>query len=89
MIEIKNLHKSLGGHKVLNGLNLTIEKGITCVVIGRSGCGKSVLLKHIVGILKPDSGQIFVNGSEVNKLNDSELNRLRLKMGLVFQGGAF
>ncbi len=88
MIEIKNLHKTLGGHKVLNGLNLKIEKGITCVVIGRSGCGKSVLLKHIVGILKPESGQVFVGGQEVNKLNDHELNRLRLKMGMVFQGGA-
>jgi len=88
MIEIKSLHKILGGHKVLNGLSLEIEKGITCVVIGRSGCGKSVLLKHIVGIMKPDSGQVFVNGEEVTKLNDHELNRLRLKMGMVFQGGA-
>lgn len=88
MIEIINLNKSFGGHKVINGLNLKIEKGITCVIIGRSGCGKSVLLKHIVGILKPDSGQIFVAGKEVNKLNDQELEELRLKIGLVFQGGA-
>lgn len=88
MIEIKHLYKSLGGHRVLNGLNLKIEKGITCVIIGRSGCGKSVLLKHIVGILKPDSGQVFVKGEEVNKLEEHQLNALRLKMGMVFQGGA-
>lgn len=88
MIEIKDLSKSLGGRRVLSGLNLAIEKGITCVIIGRSGCGKSVLLKHIVGILKPDSGQVFVKGEEVNILNDRQLNALRLKMGMVFQGGA-
>ncbi|MBL7151765.1 MAG: ABC transporter ATP-binding protein [Candidatus Omnitrophica bacterium] len=88
MIEIKDLSKSLGGRRVLNGLNLNIEKGITCVIIGRSGCGKSVLLKHIVGILKPDSGQVFVKSEEVNRLNDRQLNMLRLKMGMVFQGGA-
>ncbi|MFH0763310.1 MAG: ABC transporter ATP-binding protein [Candidatus Omnitrophota bacterium] len=88
MIEIKNISKALGGHKVLNGLNLAVEKGITCVIIGRSGCGKSVLLKHIVGILKPDNGQVFVKEEEVNKLNDYDLNALRLKMGMVFQGGA-
>jgi len=88
MIEIKGLTKSFNTHKVLDNLNLTIEKGSTCVIIGRSGCGKSVLLKHIVSILKPDSGKVFVNGLDLTKLNEKELDKLRLKIGLVFQGGA-
>ncbi len=88
MIEIKNLEKHLSGHKVLDKLSLKIEKGKTCVIIGRSGCGKSVLLKHIVGIMKPDAGSVFVEGKEVNKLKDTELDQVRLKIGMVFQGGA-
>ena len=88
MIEIKNITKSFNGHKILDKLNLKIEKGTTCVIIGRSGCGKSVLLKHIVGILKPNSGCVFVNGRDITKLNDKELDALRMKMGMVFQGGA-
>ncbi len=88
MIEIKGLTKSFNAHKVLDNLNLTIEKGQTRVVIGRSGCGKSVLLKHIVGILRPDSGQVFIDGKDIVKLNDNELDSLRMKIGMVFQGGA-
>ncbi len=88
MIQIKELFKSLAGRRVLNGLNLTIAEGQTTVIIGRSGCGKSVLLKHIVGILKPDSGAVFVNGQDITKLKEKELNKLRLRMGMVFQGGA-
>ena len=67
MIEISDLNKSFNDRKVLNGLNLKIDTGSTCVIIGRSGCGKSVLLKHIVGILRPDAGKIFINGNEVEK----------------------
>lgn len=88
MIEIKGLTKSFNGHKVLDNLNLTVDKGSTCVIIGRSGCGKSVLLKHIVGILRPDAGEIFIDGRDITKLNDKELDKLRMKMGMVFQGGA-
>ncbi|MDD5167144.1 MAG: ABC transporter ATP-binding protein [Candidatus Omnitrophica bacterium] len=88
MIHIKDLHKNLGGKTVLDGLNLTIKEGVTCVIIGRSGCGKSVLLKHIVGILRGDSGEVIVDGKDVSKLNDRELGILRLELGLVFQGGA-
>ncbi|MDD4954410.1 MAG: ABC transporter ATP-binding protein [Candidatus Omnitrophica bacterium] len=88
MIDIKDLHKSLGGHKVLDGVNLKIEKGLTCGIIGRSGCGKSVLLKHIVGILRADSGEVFVDNKEVGILREKELFALRMKMGMVFQGGA-
>lgn len=88
MIEIKELTKSFNGHKVLDNFNLTIDNGSTCVIIGRSGCGKSVLLKHIVGILKPDRGHVFVNGKDITKLKDKELDALRMKFGMVFQGGA-
>ena len=88
MIDIRNVTKTLGERRVLNGLSLKIEKGITCVVIGRSGCGKSVLLKHIVGIMRPESGEVVVAGKDVPKLNDEELDQLRMKIGLVFQGGA-
>lgn len=88
MIEILNLNKSFDTHKVLDNLDLKIETGSTCVIIGRSGCGKSVLLKHIVGILKPDSGKVFVDGKEVSRLEDKEVDALRMRMGMVFQGGA-
>jgi len=88
MIEIKNLSKSFGQHKVLNSASLRIEKGTTCVIIGRSGCGKSVLLKHIVGILKPDSGKVYVDGKDITNLPEEELDPIRLKVGMVFQGGA-
>ncbi|MCX5702488.1 MAG: ABC transporter ATP-binding protein, partial [Candidatus Omnitrophica bacterium] len=76
------------GRKVLDNLSLKIERGTTCVIIGRSGCGKSVLLKHIMGLLKPESGAILVDGKDINKLNEKELDALRLRMGMVFQGGA-
>ncbi|MDP2941355.1 MAG: ABC transporter ATP-binding protein [Candidatus Omnitrophota bacterium] len=88
MIDIRNVTKILGDHKVLNELNLKIEKGITCVIIGRSGCGKSVLLKHIMGIMRPDSGEVIIAGKDVPRLSEEELDQLRLKIGLVFQGGA-
>ena len=83
-----NLHKTFGEHKVLDGLNLKIDVGTTCVIIGRSGCGKSVMLKHIVGIMKPDAGQVLVQGKDISILDDKTLNELRLKTALVFQGGA-
>ncbi len=88
MIDIKGVSKNFGEHKVLDGLSLKIQTGSTCVIIGRSGCGKSVLLKHIVGILKPDMGTLFVDDKEVPALPEKELNALRLKIGMVFQGGA-
>ena len=88
MIEIKNLHKSFGSKKVLQGVNLTIEKGETIVIIGRSGCGKSVLIKHIVGLLSPDSGYVKVEGKIVNDLPEKELYELRKKFGFLFQGAA-
>jgi len=88
IIEIEKLVKSFNERKVLDNLDLKIEKGQTVVIIGRSGCGKSVLLKHIVSILKPDSGRILINGRDICKLNNKEIDALRLKIGMVFQGGA-
>jgi len=88
MIQISNLVKSFNNRRVLDELSLIVQTGSTCVIIGRSGCGKSVLLKNIVGILRPERGQIFIDDKEVNKLNEEELNALRLKIGMVFQGGA-
>ena len=88
MIEIIGLEKNLSGNMVLRGVSLNIKKGSTCVIIGRSGCGKSVLLKHIVGILKADKGRIIIDGKDLSLLNEKELDTLRLQIGLVFQGGA-
>lgn len=88
MIDLFNLHKELGTQKVLTGVNLKIDKGSTCVIIGRSGCGKSVLLKHIVGILRADKGEVVVDGQEVGALDEKALDEVRRKIGLVFQGGA-
>ncbi len=88
MIEINNLHKSFGSNKVLNGVNLTINKGETIVIIGRSGCGKSVLIKHIVGLLYPDEGFVKVENKIVNELTINELYKLRRKFGFLFQGAA-
>jgi len=88
MIEIINLCKSFNGNKVLDNLNLTINAGETMVIIGRSGCGKSVLLKHVIGIMKPDSGQVIIDGTDVTKLTGEKLNRFRMKFGMLFQGSA-
>jgi phospholipid/cholesterol/gamma-HCH transport system ATP-binding protein len=88
MIEIKNLHKSFGDNKVLQGVNLGIDTGETIVIIGRSGCGKSVLIKHIVGLLYPDEGYVKVEGQRVDEMNLKELYELRSKFGFLFQASA-
>ena len=88
MIEIKGLNRSFNERKVLDNLNLNIDKGTTCVIIGRSGCGKSVMLKHIVGLLRPEKDTVFVDGQDVSQLPEKELDKLRLRIGMVFQGGA-
>jgi len=88
MIEIQGISKFFGEHKVLDELSLKISSGATYVIIGRSGCGKSVLLKHIVGLLKPDKGKVIVDGKDVSELKHKELDALRIKIGMVFQGGA-
>jgi phospholipid/cholesterol/gamma-HCH transport system ATP-binding protein len=88
MIVIENLHKSFRGTQVLKGVNLTIEKGKTFVIIGRSGCGKSVLLKHIIGLIKPDKGRILIDGRDITKMRPKELKEIRKKFGMLFQASA-
>jgi phospholipid/cholesterol/gamma-HCH transport system ATP-binding protein len=88
VIELIDLHKTFGKQKILDGLNLKIEENQTTVIIGRSGGGKSVLLKHIIGLLRPESGQVLVDGIDITKLNDRELNEVRKKFGMLFQEGA-
>jgi phospholipid/cholesterol/gamma-HCH transport system ATP-binding protein len=88
MIEIKNLKKSFGKKQVLRGVNLNIDKGRTTVIIGSSGCGKSVLLKHIIGLLYPDEGSILIDGEDITKMDEKELYRTRNKFGFLFQSAA-
>lgn len=88
MIELKNVSKSFGTKHVLRGLNLQIADGETTTIIGGSGSGKSVLFKHIIGLLKPDSGEIWVDGLDVTRMKENELSRMVGKFGMVFQGGA-
>jgi len=88
MIEIKNLHKSFGSNHVLRGIDLTINTGESLAIIGKSGCGKSVLLKHIVGLLNPDEGIVKVDGISINDASKKELYKLRRKFGFLFQGAA-
>jgi len=88
MIKIDNVYKSFGGKRVLNGVSLEIDKGQTFALIGGSGKGKSVLLKHIIGLLKPDSGKIFVDNQDISNLRGKKLKELKDHFGVVFQGGA-
>ena len=88
IIAIKNLFKSFESNHVLNDFNLSINKGENIVVLGKSGCGKSVLIKCIVGLLKYDSGSIKVFGKEINELKQTELDILRTRIGFVFQSSA-
>jgi len=88
MIELVDIHKRFGANEVLSGVNLAVKKGETVVVIGRSGCGKSVLLKHIIGLVKPDSGRIMVDGADVTGLTGEALYTVRKRFGMLFQGAA-
>ena len=88
MIELINLKKSFGNKEVLKGVNLKIADGKTTTIIGSSGCGKSVLLKHIVGLLKPDDGHVIVDGEDVSKMNEKELYKMRNNIGFLFQSAA-
>lgn len=88
MIRIIDLHKSFGPKAVLRGVDLEIARGETMVVIGQSGSGKSVLLKHIMGILRPDRGEVRIDGLSIGRLKDHELLRLSRKFGMLFQSAA-
>jgi len=87
-IEIKNLFRNFNHSPVLKGVDLKINKSETLVIIGRSGCGKSVLLKHIIGILRPDSGEIVVDGVDITRLRERDLMHYRKRFGMLFQGAA-
>ncbi len=88
IIQVIDLYKAFGAKAVLTGANLTITRGESMVVIGGSGSGKSVLIKHMIGLLKPDAGRVIVDGKEVGALNETDLNDLRRKFGMLFQGAA-
>ena len=88
MIQIQDLHKSFDGAEVLRGVDFEIHDGETLVIIGRSGGGKSVLLKHLCGLLRPDAGRVIVDGVDIDPLSESELTPIRKKFGVLFQGGA-
>ncbi len=88
MVEVKNLVKSFGDHKVLDDVSFVIDDGENFVVFGRSGTGKSVLLKCMVGLMETDSGEIIIDGRNVNSLSIKELNELRKNIGFLFQGSA-
>jgi len=85
---LRDVHKSYGTQNVLNGMNLTVVRGETLAVLGRSGTGKSVLLKLIIGLAQPDSGSICIHGQEIAGLGLTEMNQLRIKMGFLFQHAA-
>lgn len=88
MIEVRNLEKRFGSNKILDGVNLRIEKGESVVIIGRSGGGKSVLLKHLIGLIKPDSGQVLIDNEDIVPMDERQLLRVRRKFGMLFQSAA-
>ena len=88
MIKIENISKSFGDFVVLKNVNLEISKGETLVILGKSGTGKSVLLRIIIGLLEPDEGSIFINNFNITKININQLNQIRKKIGFLFQNSA-
>jgi phospholipid/cholesterol/gamma-HCH transport system ATP-binding protein len=87
-IELKNVSRSFRGQTVLKDLDLAVKKGESLVILGRSGCGKSVLLKHMIGLMKPDAGSVTVDGTDLARIKYNDLNRVRKKFGFLFQGAA-
>jgi phospholipid/cholesterol/gamma-HCH transport system ATP-binding protein len=88
MIRVENLHKRFGQQEVLRGVNLEVATGEIMAIIGRSGSGKTVLLKHLLGLLHPDAGRIVVDGTDITRLRGTALEPVRRRYGVVFQGGA-
>jgi len=87
-ISYRNLHKSFGPKLVLKGLSLDVQAGETVVVVGGSGSGKSVLLRHTIGLMRPDSGDVYIEGREITRLDEKELIAIRRRVGMLFQAGA-
>ncbi|MGB9601450.1 MAG: ABC transporter ATP-binding protein [Verrucomicrobiia bacterium] len=88
MIETQNITKSFGRQRVLDGISIKIERGESVAIIGRSGCGKSVLLKTIIGLIQPDSGKVIIDGEDITGLNERQLIKVRRKFGMLFQSAA-
>ena len=88
MIDVRDLKKSFGAQKVLDGVTFRIENGESVAIVGRSGGGKSVLLKHLIGLLKPDAGEILIDGQNIVLMNERQLLKVRHRFGMVFQGAA-
>ena len=88
MIEVRDLKRGFGSHQILDGVSFRIEKGESVVIIGRSGGGKSVLLKHLIGLLKPESGHVLIADEDIVPMNERELLRVRKRFGMLFQGAA-
>ena len=88
MIAVRGLTKNIGRQEILHGIDLTVAKGETLVIIGRSGGGKSVLLKHLIGLMQPDAGEIWIDGQNIIGLSERKLADIRRKVGILFQGGA-
>lgn len=88
LIELHDIHKSFDSQNILNGINLNIEENKTLAIIGKSGCGKSVLIKHIIGLIKPDKGKIIVQGQDINSISKRKLMKVRRKFAMVFQNAA-
>ncbi len=87
-IEMKNVHKAFGERKILKGMNIQVKKGETMVILGPSGTGKSVSLKHITGLLDPDDGECFIFGESISYADDKKKEKLRSRLGVLFQSGA-
>jgi len=88
MIEVRHLQKRFEEQTVLNDISFRIENGESVAIIGRSGCGKSVLLKHLIGLMKPDTGEVLIDGENIVPMDERQLLRVRRKFGMVFQGAA-
>ena len=88
IIQLINVEKTFGPHKILCGVNLSVPEGKTTVIVGGSGQGKSVIIKHILGLVQPDSGSILINGKDINRLKKKELREIRSYFGVLFQNAA-
>src|SRR5579871_102092 len=87
-IEFRNVSKAFGDHRVLDDVSFFVDPGETCVIMGRSGVGKSVTLKHILGFLKPDDGRVLVAGEDITDWSEKQLTEIRRRVTMVFQSGA-
>ncbi len=88
VVVVRDLVRSFGPRRVLDGISFTVKRGEVLVIMGGSGCGKSTLLRHLIGVLKPDSGEIWIEGREITRMNEEDLTAVRRRFGMLFQSGA-